>query len=527
MELTRSCGVLLHITSLPGKYGTGTTGEEAREFIDLIASAGMSYWQILPTGPVSRSMGYSPYSSLSCFAGNELFIDIDDLRKNSWFTYRLALPSIAEQHFADFNTAGAYTFHVLENGWDNFLSNATQDDHEAFNSFCLAQGPQWLDNYALYRALSDKYGTFNWLEWDKDIALRKEHAIKSVTAELEEKIIFWKFCQYIFFSQWYDLKKYAGSRNIRIIGDIPIYMSMDSADSWSDQCILQIDYGNMTPSAVAGVPPDYFSKTGQLWGNPLYRWHEENNELDENTYRWWLKRIKHALTLTDIIRIDHFRGFESFWSVKYGQETAEEGEWLPGPGKAFFDRLAADLGELPIIAEDLGVITPEVKQLRDSLNLPGMKIMLFAFDHNNKNEYLPHNITEKRCIVYTGTHDNDTANGWFYDPAMYENDREYVMEYLAMKDWSDFHLRIIREAMATIADIVIIPVQDILGYSREFRMNTPGTKEKNWFWKLTRSALNGDNMGKIGRMAYIFARFAEEDDDQKNDTAEIKNGSSD
>lgn len=513
MELTRSCGVLLHITSLPGKYGTGTIGYEAREFVDLLSSNGISYWQLLPTGPVSPSMGYSPYSPLSCFAGNELFIDIEDFRENIWFTYRLAPPSIPEEHFADFDEAAAYTFHVLENGWDNFLTNASQDDHDAFNSFCLTQGPQWLDDYALYRALSEKFGTFNWLSWDKDIALRKASALSPVGKELEDKTIFWKFCQYIFFTQWNNLKKYARSKKISIIGDIPIYMSPDSADSWTGQAIIRIDYESMTPSAVAGVPPDYFSRTGQLWGNPVYRWHDDNNELDELTYRWWLKRIKHALTLTDVIRIDHFRGFESFWSVKYGQETAENGEWVPGPGKIFFDRLSEDIGKLPIIAEDLGNITPEVKELRDSLGFPGMKIMLFAFDHNNKNEYLPHNITDKHCIVYTGTHDNDTANGWFYDPEMYENDREYIMEYLAMQVWSDFHLRLIREAMATIADLVIIPAQDILGYSREFRMNTPGTTGKNWVWKLTKGALNCENMGKIGRMAYIFSRAAEENGD--------------
>jgi 4-alpha-glucanotransferase len=519
MELERSCGVLLHITSLPGKYGIGTMGEEAREFIDLLAANGITWWQILPTGPVSESMGYSPYSSLSCFAGNELFIDIDGLRENKWFSYRLPQISITEQHFVNFDSAGAYKFQVLENGWDNFLSNASQEDYAVFNSFCLEYGPRWLDDYALYRALSDKYGTFSWLDWDKKIITRDPEAINAAEDELEDKILFWKFCQYIFHTQWDELKKYAESKKIRIIGDIPIYMSMDSADSWISANILEIDCETMKPEFIAGVPPDYFSKTGQLWGNPVYRWHDEHGNLNEETYAWWLKRIKHALTLTDIIRIDHFRGFESFWSVKYGDETAEDGEWVPGPGKILFDRLTSDIGELPIIAEDLGDITPEVKELRDSLDLPGMKILLFAFDHNNRNEYLPHNITDKHCVVYTGTHDNDTANGWFYNPEMYENDREYVMEYLAMKEWSDFHIRIIREAMVTIADLVIIPAQDILGYSREFRMNTPGTTEKNWIWKLTKGALNSDIMGRIGRMAHIFSRAQEKPEEEQPDTS--------
>jgi len=319
------------------------------------------------------------------------------------------------------------------------------------------------------------------------------------------------------------MREYANKKNIKIIGDIPIYMSMDSADSWSAQNILCIDYENMTPEFIAGVPPDYFSETGQLWGNPLYIWYNKNNELklnelnelNEETYQWWKERVNHSLKLTDIVRIDHFRGFESYWSVKYGEETAIDGEWLKGPGKKFFDRLEKDLGDLPIIAEDLGIITPEVKNLRDELSLPGMKILLFAFDQNNKNEYLPHNITNRECIVYTGTHDNNTSNGWFYEQSISEDDRKYILEYLCMKDWSDFHLRLIREAMATLADLVIIPVQDILGYGAEFRMNTPGTIANNWLWKLTKNALNRENMAVYKRMAHMFSRIPENNKDNK------------
>ena len=510
MELTRSCGVLLHITSLPGKYGTGTLGDEAYEFIDLLADNGVSCWQILPTGPVSDSMCYSPYSALSCFAGNELFISTDRIRSKEWFLSKMVLPEVEEKDFADFKTAGDFTLSFLRTAEINFRNNSSPVEKDEFNLFCHIHGEKWLNDYALYRALSKKYNTFNWLEWDEKSALRDVNALAAACEELEDEINFFKFAQFIFFSQWKEMREYAGTRNIKIIGDIPIYMSMDSADSWVAQNIVEINFDEMAPAFIAGVPPDYFSKTGQLWGNPVYKWHGKNGKLNEETYQWWLKRVRHSLSITDMIRIDHFRGFESFWSVKYGEETAVDGKWVHGPGKILFDRLITDIGELPVIAEDLGVITPEVKKLRDDLNLPGMKILLFAFDQNNKNEYLPHNITDKHCLVYTGTHDNNTANGWFYNPSMYENDRKYIIEYLAMKDWSDFHLRIIREAMATIADLVIIPAQDILGFNSEFRMNTPGTVEKNWIWKLTKDALNNENMGRIKRMAYIFSRIPEE-----------------
>jgi len=511
MELNRSCGVLLHITSLPGKYGTGTLGDEAYDFIDILAENGISYWQILPIGPVSDSMCYSPYSSLSGFAGNELFISTDRIRKNKWFRDDMHSPDVIEGSFADFTKAGEYTLSFLKTSEINFWKYSSLEDREMFSLFTHEHGEMWLNDYALYIALSKKFNTFNWLDWDKELALRGSKAIADAADELKDEINFTKFIQFIFFSQWNEMREYAASKKIKIIGDIPIYMSMDSSDSWVAQNILEIDYDAMKPLFVAGVPPDYFCETGQLWGNPVYKWKRDDGELNEDTYQWWLKRVKHAFKLTDITRIDHFRGFESFWSVKYGEETAVDGEWVDGPGKVFFDRLLIDTGELPIIAEDLGVITPGVKKLRDDLGLPGMKILLFAFDHNNKNEYLPHNITNKHCVVYTGTHDNDTANGWFYNPAFFENDRQYIIEYLAMKDWSDFHLRIIREAMATLADLVIIPVQDILGYNSEFRMNTPGTTANNWKWKLTKGAINSENMGKIKKMAHMFSRVPEEE----------------
>jgi len=512
MKIDRSWGVLLHITSLPGECGIGTLGDEAYEFIDLLSENGVSYWQILPTGPVSHSMKHSPYSSLSGFAGNELFINIDKIKEKKWFANdKIIAHEIREDYLVDFKNAEEFTTSFIKLAQANFVKNSKKEDKNEYNEFCIEHGDTWLNDYSLYRALAAKFDTYNWLKWNRDIALRNNESIAAATEELKDQIEFFKFSQFLFYLQWKEMREYANEKSVKIIGDIPIYMSMDSADSWSSQNILSIDYDEMTPEFVAGVPPDYFSETGQLWGNPLYIWHNKN-KLNEDTYQWWLKRVSHSLKFTDIIRIDHFRGFESFWSVKYGEETAVNGKWIKGPGKNFFNRLVKDLGDLPIIAEDLGIITPEVKKLRDDISLPGMKILLFAFDQNNKNEYLPHNITDSKCIVYTGTHDNNTANGWFYDKSLSEDDRRYILDYLGMKDWSDFHMRLIREAMATIADLVIIPAQDILGYGQEFRMNTPGTIENNWQWKLTKNALNRENMAVFKRMGHIFSRIPEKEE---------------
>ncbi len=507
MELGRSAGILLHITSLPGKYGTGTLGDEAYEFVDLIHKGGFRYWQILPVGPVSPSMCWSPYSSISSFAGNELFISIDLLFRENWFKNKISCDEFPEDHFCNFDRARRFLRKVVILSFDEFLLHATEEENMEFHRFCLQHNSLWLDDYALYISLVHEFNSFNWMSWKKDIAVRDPETITTLNTKLAERVLLVKYAQFIFFRQWKRLKDYANSKGIKIIGDIPIYISMESSDAWINSSILDFDIINLKPNKVSGVPPDYFSETGQLWGNPLYKWYNSSGELNEDTYQWWKKRILHSISLTDIIRIDHFRGFESYWSVEYGEETAINGEWEHGPGKPFFDRLSSETGALPLIAEDLGVITPEVKQLREMLHLPGMKILQFAFDFNNKNEYLPHNIYEKNCVVYTGTHDNDTVNGWFYDPEFPQEYRDYVMDYLGMKDWSDFHWRIIREAYATQADLAVVPVQDILGYGTEFRMNTPGTIECNWKWKLTNGALTEKMMKKTGKLAKMFSRI--------------------
>ncbi len=516
MELRRSAGILLHITSLPGRYGTGSLGDEAYEFVDLIHKGGFRYWQILPVGPVSPSMCWSPYSSLSSFAGNELFISIDHLQKENWVRNKINSEEFPEENHCNFDMARRFLREAVIRSFDEFLLHATEEESMEFNSFCQLHDSPWLDDYALYIALAHEFNSFNWLKWRRPIASRDQEAITTFTTKLAERILLVKYSQFIFFRQWKKLKDYANSKGIKIIGDLPIYISMDSADAWINSSILDMDMENLRPNNVSGVPPDYFSETGQLWGNPLYKWHNSTGDLNEETYQWWKKRIVHSLSFVDITRIDHFRGFESYWSVNSEEETAVNGTWEPGPGKPFFDRLKEETGDLPLIAEDLGMITPEVKKLRDMLELPGMKILQFAFDLNSDNEYLPHNISRRNSIVYTGTHDNDTVNGWFYDPEFPEEYRDYIMEYLSMKEWSDFHWRIIREAYATLADLVIIPAQDIPGYGREFRMNTPGTSDGNWTWKLKKGALTDEMMARTKKLARIFSRLSENDETEKN-----------
>ena len=507
MKLRRSAGILCHITSLPGRYGTGTLGQEAYDFIDLIAAGGFSYLQILPVGPVSPAMGWSPYSSISAFAGNELFISTESMAAERWSRTLPGPATFTESHIADFISARDHIRKCVIDSFHDFVLYAHEEDSLAFSRFCEDHNDSWLDDYALFTAVSHDYQSYNWMSWDRNIALREKDAVDSWRIKMSDRMLIIKYAQFIFYRQWERFREYANERGISIIGDIPIYVSCDSADAWSNINILTIDPEKLEPAFVAGVPPDYFCETGQLWGNPLYRWRNSSGRLRDDTYSWWKKRISHALSLCDIIRIDHFRGFDAFWSVKYGEETALNGKWIKGPGHDLFNRLKDDLGDLPLIAEDLGVITKRVRTLRDNMEFPGMKILQFAFDGGPDNDYLPHNIKTENCVLYTGTHDNDTTNGWFYDNEMPLEKRDYIMAYMGMKDWSDFHWRMIREAYASQAGLAVIPAQDILGYGREFRMNTPGTTENNWTWKLQTGELNVNHINRLRRMAEIFSRI--------------------
>ncbi len=501
----RSSGVLLHITSLPGRRGIGTLGPEAEAFADFLKAAGMRYWQLLPLGPVEASLGYSPYASTSAFAMNPLFISLEKLAAESWFPGSLAPSPFPEGHFVPFDEVVRHRQPVMERACEAFFSRAGDSwktDYEAFR----AREKHWLDDYALYAAAAEEAGTGNWLAWDRDLSMRKPAALRELARRRGERVRFHAFTQFILFRQWRDLAAHCAGKGIRLIGDIPIYITLASADAWAHPEILQLDGKSRLPRAVSGVPPDYFSETGQRWGNPLYRW-KRGPFLSRRTLRWWARRIRHLHDLVDIVRIDHFRGFEAYWSIPAEEATAVRGTWVKGPGIRFFKRLRALTGDLDLIAEDLGVITPEVEELRDRLGLPGMKILQFAFDGDSGNYYLPHNISTRNCVLYTGTHDNNTVNGWFYEGEVDEGRRKYILEYLGLEDWKDFHWALMRQAYRTIADLVIIPAQDIPGYGKEFRMNIPGTVEGNWRWKLTSGAITEEMTAKLRRMAGLYGRL--------------------
>lgn len=505
MNIKRSSGLLMHITSLPGKHGIGTMGAEAREFVDLLKEGGQKYWQMLPFGPVSSTFGYSPYSSLSSFAGNFLFINLPLMQKEEWMrNYIMSdLPEDAYTDFIDFKSVASFKIPLLQRAAQNFFKYAEGKDREEFDRFCEAEA-SWLDDYSLFVPIAEHYNNYNWLTWDEDIRLRKPAAIKKYTKELTDQIDYHKFVQFIFYKQWDDLKAYANRKGIKIIGDIPIYVNFDSAEAWANPEIFQLDPQTNKPVSVAGVPPDYFSPTGQRWGNPLYVWWE-NGKLKKETMAWWVKRFRHVFTHFDITRLDHFRGFESYWAVPASEVTAINGSWEKGPGADFFKKLKKELGQLPIIAEDLGVITPQVEKLRDNFNFSGMKVLQFAFDFNNKNPYLPHNFQDPHCIIYTGTHDNSTTNGWFYEESD-ERTRLYIQEYLQLDHRDEFHWQLMNMALSSIAQLSIFPIQDILGYAGRFRMNTPGRIDNNWRWKLTPERLTPEIMQKLKKLCILYNR---------------------
>ncbi len=506
MKISRSSGLLLHITSLPGKYGVGTLGKEAYDFIDLLKQGSQKYWQILPINPVSPVLGFCPYSSISSFAGNPILISLETLQQKDWIHDDILSSLHVEFHndFVDFDRVFLKKMKLLFISFENFKQYSDEKLKKSFNGFCEAN-KYWLDDYAIFSTISSYNNSNNWLAWDKEIRFRNPEAIKKWGEKLKIEIEFQKFLQFVFFYQWKELKKYANKNGVKIIGDLPIYVSFDSADTWSNPNIFQLDKKRYKSIAVSGVPPDYFSKTGQMWGNPLYDWFE-NNGLKNETIMWWQKRFKHIFGMVDIVRIDHFRGFESYWSIPSKEKTAVNGKWMKGPGVEFFKRLEDKLGDLPLIAEDLGNITCEVEQLRDDLNLPGMKILQFAFDFNKKNPYLPHNFKTKNCIVYTGTHDNNTTNGWFYGSEIDENTREYIIKYLGAENRDEFHWKLIRIALSSVADLTIFPVQDILGYGEKFRMNNPASSANNWRWKLTPGKLNKYVIKKLKDMCELYNR---------------------
>lgn len=499
-EKVRKAGVLLHPTSLPSKWGVGDLGDNAYKFIDKLADNYVSLWQILPLGPTG--FGDSPYAARSTFAGNELLISLEMLYEDGWLEIGDMLsPGIGSER-VDYGEARRVKEPLLHKAAIAFLSDPPSD----FASFCASKD-WWLDDYALYQVLCDHYNDSRWFSvWDPALRNRDEAALADARGRFKEEVLVWKAYQYFFFKQWGRLKAYANKHGISIIGDIPIFVAPDSVDAWTNRRLLKIDEDGVQ-EASSGVPPDAFSATGQLWGNPLYRWEEHRR----TGFSWWVSRLRETLSMCDIVRIDHFRGFAACWEVPAGEDTAMNGKWVESPGQELLDAFKLALGDdLPIIAEDLGVITPDVEELRDSNGLPGMKILQFAFgfdedgDIDASNAYLPHNIDEN-SVTYTGTHDNDTTLGWYLS----QDDRmkDIVRRYFEAGD-EDIVYRFIRAALATRSRYVVIPAQDVMGLGAEARMNVPSTcGTSNWSWKMSQGMLDDDNFGRLKYYIRMYDRM--------------------
>lgn len=511
MELTRASGILLHPTSFPGPFGIGDLGKSAYQFVDFLVRAGQSLWQVLPLGPTGY--GDSPYASFSSFAGNPLLISLEKLvEAGDLVPADLASAPNFPMDKVDYGRVIDWKVPLLHKAAGNFLTKAKGQRRTDFESFCSEQA-EWLDDYALFMAVKEYFdqkarqqGVFGamWSNfWDKEIALRRPEAVARWQQERAEAIATRKVWQYYFFQQWSELRRYANQQNIKIIGDIPIFVAPDSVDVWANRHLFHLDEEGQ-PTVVAGVPPDYFSETGQLWGNPLYDW----EAMAAQEYRWWIARIQATLRLVDIIRIDHFRGFEAYWEVPAGEKTAINGRWVKAPGMELFETIKHALGELPILAEDLGVITPEVEALRDHFEFPGMKILQFAFDSkeagglNATNSFLPHN-HRRNAVVYTGTHDNDTTKGWYRERT--EEEKDLIRRYLARPD-HDIVWDFIRLAMASVARLAIVPMQDILNLDSDARMNTPSVASGNWSWRYRPEALNGWVANRLLELVNLYGR---------------------
>ena len=475
---TRASGILLHVSSLPSPHGIGDI-RHGFDFIDFLKESGQAYWQILPLGPTCPVFGNSPYMSFSAFAGNPLFISPELLLADRLLAPADLVAPGFSAYLVEFERVAAWKEGLLAKAWQRFRC---QKNHGAFERF--RDKSAWLPGYSLFMALREKFGRTPWYEWPAEYRRADRPAMLAAAADLAERVDYYCFEQYLFHQQWQALRDHARRKGVRIIGDLPIYVAADSADVWAHQQIFDLHPTTRQPVHIAGVPPDYFSKTGQRWGNPLYRWGTRKEAVKKQLSAWWRDRLAAAYCLVDIIRIDHFRGFEAYWSIPAEEATAENGVWKKGPGLAFFQDIQSRLGPLPIIAEDLGIITPEVEELRDRLGYPGMKILQFAFDGRPDNPYLPFNY-KKNFVVYTGTHDNDTSLGWYLDPGLAPAVRETLRQALnkGEGEMRTVHHDLIHLALASVAVLAVIPMQDLLGFGNDCRMNRPGTSRGNWVWR--------------------------------------------
>ncbi len=498
----RTCGVLMHITSLPSPYGVGTLGSEAYKFVDFLKKAGQTYWQILPVGPTG--FGDSPYQSYSAFAGNPMLIDIDELIKAGLVSEDdKDLKILAEKkEFADFGQMFSFKRLILAKAHAAFAANADSEQKYLFGKFCR-KNAWWLDDYAMFMSMKYFFKQVMWTEWADSYRLRDPQTLAKYAEEHGVDIDCWKFMQFLFFRQYKDLKKYANKRGISIYGDMPIYVSMDSSDIWANPEMFMLD-SDRKPTKVAGCPPDDFSPTGQLWGNPLYDW----DYMDKNNYKWWIKRVQYSAKLFDLTRIDHFRGFESFYAIPAGDKTAEHGEWLQGPSMKLFSAIKADLGDVKLVAEDLGFLTDEVKAMLKAAGYPGMNVLEFGFDGEDSS-YLPHNYV-KNSVVYIGTHDNETALGWYL--AQNKAGKKRIRKYLGLdKSASDSKVvrELIRCAYASVSENCVIQMQDWLCLDNSARMNIPSTiGGGNWAWRMDKDACTKELAKAMKKMAKTYFRKA-------------------
>ncbi len=491
----RKNGILMHITSLPSPYGIGTMGQAAREFIEFLENGGQKCWQILPICPTGY--GDSPYQSFSTYAGNPYWIDLDDLCELG-----LLEPEEYQNRFwganpeaVDFGQIFTERFPVLRLAVERLWCSQS-DLVEAF----LEKEKAWLADYALFMALKEENKDASWLSWENDIRLRKPEALADAKVRLEKQIRFWVGVQYLFFTQWRKLKAYANEKGIQIIGDVPIYVALDSVDVWADTDQFQLDKETLMPLQVAGCPPDGFSADGQLWGNPLFRW----DAMEQDGYQWWIRRIAYQCATYDILRIDHFRGFEAYYAIPFGDATARFGHWEKGPGLQFFQAVELALGKQNIIAEDLGFLTEEVREMLENTGFPGMKVLLFAFDSRDGGQYFVHTYP-KNSVAYVGTHDNDTVYGWLETAP--EQDVALAKKYLRLQEDEGYHMGAMRTLWVSASDLTIVQMQDVLGLGRESRMNTPGTMDCNWQWRMQPNQLTEELAKNLYDEMVIYSRL--------------------
>ena len=503
----RSGGVLMHISSLPSPYGIGTMGKEARKFADFLEKSGQKYWQILPICPTSY--GDSPYQSFSSFAGNPYFIDLETLCKEKLLKKSEceSFPWGKNPHYVDFGIMYQSRYQLLKIAYGRFMKNVPED----FESFCKEEA-DWLEDYSLFMALKDAHDGVAWFEWEKEIKTREEAALEEARKKYAEDITFYKMLQYLFFKQWRALKEYVNAKNIEIIGDVPIYVAGDSADVWANPKQFYLDE-NLDPIDVAGCPPDAFSEDGQLWGNPLFRW----DEMKKDDYTWWTKRIKAMSKLYDVVRIDHFRGFDSYYAIPGKDTTAKNGEWRKGPGMDLFETLEKKLGKLNIIVEDLGFLTPSVLKLVADSGFPGMKVVQFAFDSREGSDYLPHNYPT-HCVVYTGTHDNDTILGWMKTAP--KASVKFAKEYLNLTEEEGLNWGMMRGAWSSVGDIAIVTMQDIIGIDSKGRMNIPSTLGGNWEWRATADQIDNKLAKRVYKYMEMYGRLNKPEEPEEPEKTE-------